>query len=90
MKKTSESLQGRYNQAIARRLWEISAGLASHLDWDYTDRAICLALQLSQTFPNNINPIFRIFCSINPYFTHRFREKMIRLFKPQLRQKLVT
>lgn len=90
MKKTSEALQGRYNQAIARRLWEISAGLAYHLDWAYTDRAIDLALQLSQDFPINISPIFRIFCSINPYFAHRFREKMVRFFKPQLRQKLVS
>jgi glycosyltransferase involved in cell wall biosynthesis len=80
---------GRYNAAIARKLWGIAGSAASHLDWETADRCVQLALALNGKTSEVMSPLFRQLCQVNPYAAIRLRETIIRWFKPQFRQPTV-
>lgn len=70
---------------IARELWLTAAGAASHLDWSTADRAAGLAMTLASPGAAPPGKLFRTLCRASPRFALRFREIMIRLLKPGLR-----
>jgi glycosyltransferase involved in cell wall biosynthesis len=86
MKKIATALDGKYTEDLTKKLWRCAGISAAYLDWDNADSCISLAVSLNKKVPQNINPFFRFICRFNPYFSIRFREWLIRFFKPQLRQ----
>lgn len=73
-----------YASDIARRLWNVIAGLAAHLDWQTADEAAMLAIRLAgcSCVPRGL---FRSLCYGSPRLAIRARESLIRTFKPALR-----
>ena len=90
MRKVSEALNGRYSQEIAQKLWEIAGVSAAYLDWENVDNCINLAIPLNGRKSDNFSFIFKVLCGLNPYFAVRWREWLIRMFKPQLREKFIV
>ncbi len=79
----------RYAAEISSRLWAAAAGLASHLEWADVDRAITEAMELNCAVPPNQSKEFALLCHLaGPRAAFRFREYVIRLFKPHLRRRI--
>jgi len=88
MRKAAEALQGRYNQEISQRLWEIAGVSASYFDWQNADACVSLALSLNCKTPKLTSRLFKFLCYCNPYLAIRIRESLLRVLKPKLRAKL--
>jgi glycosyltransferase involved in cell wall biosynthesis len=76
-----------YSREIAVSLWGAAAGLASHLDWCAADRAALLAMQLAGPALAPSREHFRALCRLSPRLALRVREGLIRMFKPQYRER---
>ncbi|HEY0172644.1 MAG TPA: glycosyltransferase family 2 protein [Pyrinomonadaceae bacterium] len=85
MSKAVAELGGRYNDEIAKRLWQIAAASASYLDWENADACVSLATSLSGRVPAGSGRLFRLLCGVSPHAAIRIREKLIRMLKPTLR-----
>jgi glycosyltransferase involved in cell wall biosynthesis len=86
MLKTAERIgAGQYADDISRRLWDIGACLAAELDWGTADKAIKLALRLSELRTVPDDGLFKQCCQISPLAAIRARELLIRLFKRNIR-----
>ncbi len=90
MAKVAAAVGDRYGQAIAQRLWGIAAVSAAYLDWETCDRSVTLATQLHPRPSEELNGLFKHLCRINPYLAMRWRESLIRQFRPYLRQNIVV
>jgi glycosyltransferase involved in cell wall biosynthesis len=89
MRKALEELNhqnNKYSEAISQRLWNLSGVSAAYLDWQNADACVNLATKLTGNMPQKSSNIFRLLCSINPYWAIRIREYLIRFLKPSLRQ----
>ncbi len=75
-----------YPETIARQLWQNATMLASGLEWEVADKAIQLAMELDGRIPEEESQLFQMLCSVHPRMAFRIREKLIRLFKPSLRE----
>ncbi len=90
MNKVATAVGERYGRVIASRLWGIAALSAAHLDWETCDRSVTLATQLHPRPSEELNGLFKHLCRINPYLAMRWRESLIRQFRPYLRQNIVV
>jgi glycosyltransferase involved in cell wall biosynthesis len=85
MEKTSEAVGQTHGRVIAARLWGIAGCAAAAEDWATSDSAVRLAVRLGGYRPADANLMFRLLCAVSPTWAVRTRERLIRLFKPQLR-----
>lgn len=85
MKKNALRLGQRYKKEIAEQLWKIAGVAASFLDWKTAYDSVALAVKLNGRVPQHASAIFKGLCLINPFFAVKYRENMIRKFKPHLR-----
>lgn len=76
----------RYYVEIANKLWGAAALLAAYLDWPTADHAVRLALTLAPVEAVKLSTFFRSLCRVSPEAALRFREGLVRTFKPSLRQ----
>lgn len=88
-KKVANQVGNKYPLEIANQLWKNAGVAATYRDFSTADDFIKLSIFLTgNKKPIGQNTIFTILGSINPFFALRFREFMIRLFKPHLRKSL--
>jgi glycosyltransferase involved in cell wall biosynthesis len=85
LEKTAATHGDTYPLEISRQLWNCIATLASCLDWAYVQKAVQLSKKLGYKFSPTGNTGFKTLTMLNPYLAVWLREKMIRLFKPHLR-----
>lgn len=83
--KTASTHGNKYPKEIARQLWRGIDSIAAVQDWEYVKKAIALAGKLGSPYSDNGSAIFNLLTRINPFMAVWLREKLIRLFKPQLR-----
>ena len=83
----------RYARQIATRMWYVATVFSYYHEWKKMDAAIKAALKL---YPHvmddqsSLSPRFRLLCkALGPRIAFRVREKLILLFKSQLRTSLV-
>ena len=74
-----------YPIEITNQLYHNIASLAAVQDWEYVKKAITLAGKLGSPYSNNGSTLFNLLTRIDPFMAVWLREKLIRLFKPQLR-----
>jgi hypothetical protein len=86
MRKAALTGGATYGKEIARRLWEIAGVSASERDWKNVDACVALAVALDGKNPPYPNKVFRWACQRLPRAALRFREEVIRLWKPHLRR----
>jgi glycosyltransferase involved in cell wall biosynthesis len=84
LKKVADDPKGKYANILSLKLWQLAGVAASQLNWELANSSIELALQLS-VIPEELDPIFKFACKVNPYLAIRTREYFIRVFKPYLR-----
>ncbi len=75
-----------YRIEISDKLWENIASLAAVQNWKYVKKALALASELGTPYSTKGNKTFNFLTHINPFMAVWLREKLIRLFKPQLRK----
>jgi glycosyltransferase involved in cell wall biosynthesis len=75
-----------YPVEIADHLWLGIASLAAAQDWEYIKKALELTRKLGHPYSNNGNTLFNYLTHVDPFMAVWIREKMIRLFKLQLRR----
>lgn len=85
LKEASEKVGNHYPQEIAQQLWNCMTSLGSFQDWTYVKKCIQLLNNLDGRIPSNQNKIIKLIAVISPFYAIWFREKMIRLIKPHLR-----
>lgn len=85
LKEALENLGNKYPKEIAHQLWNCMAALGSFEDWDYVQKCIKLLNKLKVKLPSNQNKAFSLIAGISPFYAIWIREKLIRLFKPNLR-----
>ena len=86
MRRVAAQVGLRYPEPITQRLWAISGSLAAYREWEEMDRALDLSQSLLRKAPSGQNPNFvRKTMVVSPKVAFRFRETIIRFFKPQLR-----
>ncbi|GAA4328264.1 hypothetical protein GCM10023149_32200 [Mucilaginibacter gynuensis] len=83
--KTVASHGDQYPLELARQLWYCIANLASCQAWAYVHKALQLCRQLGYAACPHGSLTFKTLTRVHPYTAVWGREKMIRLFKPQLR-----
>lgn len=76
-----------YSKEIADQLYKCIASLGAAQDWDHIKKALSLCEQLGHKYSDSGNRLFNVLTRLNPYSAVWLREKMIRLFKPHLREK---
>lgn len=74
-----------YSFEIARQLWLCIAGLAAGQDWRHVKMALILSKKLGYRSALACNKVFTLLTVLNPFIGVWLREKLIRLFKPTLR-----
>lgn len=75
-----------YRGEIASRLWAVATGLAAFERWDEVDEALACARRLAVGIPDTCPTKFAMLSRLlGPRLAFRVREKLIRLFKPELR-----
>ena len=87
LEKTAATHGTVYPRELAAQLWLGVASLAAAQDWIYVKKALALSKSLGYPYSPDGNPLFKVLSKINPFFAARFREQMIRWFKPKLRGK---
>jgi glycosyltransferase involved in cell wall biosynthesis len=86
LEKTASTHGDLYPRELAQQLWLCMASLSVSQDWAYVKRALLLSKRLGYAFaPEGSTPFMKL-SKAAPFFSLWFREKMIRLFKPQLRR----
>lgn len=85
LNKTAIEYDNKYPFEIAQQLWVCATMSASFEDWEYVKKSIILAKKLGYGYPPTGNKLFKSLAFISPFFTIYLREKLIRLFKPWLR-----
>jgi glycosyltransferase involved in cell wall biosynthesis len=86
LEKTAITHGNKYPKEISRQLWHGIASIAAVQDWEYVKKSITLAAKLGYPYSNNGGILFSLLTHINPFMAVWLREKLIRLFKPQLRK----
>jgi glycosyltransferase involved in cell wall biosynthesis len=86
LEKTAISYGSLYSDLLSDQLYGCIATLASVKDWIYVKKALKLCDALGQPHCSSGSKSFNFLTRIHPYLAVRLREKMIRVFKPQLRK----
>jgi len=76
----------KYPFELANEIFNNAAILAKENEWAYVKKAINLAQGLGYRTPPTGSVLFILLTKIGPFKAVWLREKMIRLFKPELRQ----
>lgn len=88
MRRIAGKTGGRYMEDVAARIWGAATSLASHQSWNDVDNVLVVAKQIYPGIPSGQSKSFARLCAvIGAPAAFRFRERMIRLLKPQLRKK---
>ncbi|MGI4019958.1 MAG: glycosyltransferase family 2 protein [Janthinobacterium lividum] len=85
LKEASDKVGKNYPQEIAHQLWNCMTILGSFQDWEYVKKCIQLLKNLNRKTPSDQNKIFSLIAAVSPFYAIWIREKLIRLFKPNLR-----
>ncbi|WP_420457534.1 glycosyltransferase family 2 protein [Rubrivirga sp.] len=87
MRKAAEHALPQHQPLVAGRLWEIAGVAGSYLDWGTADAALRLARQLGGPVPGAGagSAAFRAVATVAPRSALRFRERVVRALRPQLR-----
>ena len=85
LKKTSLVVAQQYPKELVAMLYNCIAALSVYQNWNYIKKALKLCKELGQPHSTSGNPQFNFFTRINPFAAVWFREKLIRVFKPNLR-----
>jgi glycosyltransferase involved in cell wall biosynthesis len=85
LEKTAATHGNIYPLELSQQLWNCIVTLAACQDWAYVQKAVQLSKKLGYNFSPTGNKRFRTLTMLNPYLAVWFQEKMIRLFKPYLR-----
>ncbi|MES2267302.1 MAG: glycosyltransferase family A protein [Bacteroidota bacterium] len=85
LEKTAATHGTTYAFELARELWYNITMLAAHQDWEYVRKALRLAQKLGYSNSPEGTIIFKTLTKLFPFGTVWLREKLIRLFKPHLR-----
>ncbi|MEX8548512.1 MAG: glycosyltransferase family 2 protein [Mucilaginibacter sp.] len=85
LKEASEKVGNNYPQVIANQLWNCMTILGSFQDWNYVKKCILLLNNLNAKPPSDQNKVVSLIAAISPFYAIWIREKLIRLFKPNLR-----
>jgi glycosyltransferase involved in cell wall biosynthesis len=75
----------KYPAELSKQLWDGVVTLAACQDWEYVKKAIKLSKQLGYNYSPQGSPTFKVLTRIHPFLGAWLREKLIRLFKPHLR-----
>ncbi|WP_259058915.1 glycosyltransferase family 2 protein [Salinibacter ruber] len=75
-----------HGPTIAHQLWKLAGILASRGEWAMVDKSARLAVRLGGRVPSHGGALFRILGAVHPQTALRIRERLIRLFKPSLRE----
>ncbi|MFD0749291.1 glycosyltransferase family 2 protein [Mucilaginibacter calamicampi] len=85
LEKTAVTHGIKYPAELSEQLWNCVATLAACGDWIYVRKALDLSRALGYRHSPAGNPLFKMLTHINPFCAVKWREKLIRLFKPHLR-----
>jgi glycosyltransferase involved in cell wall biosynthesis len=85
LEKTAHKTLLKYAYEIALKLWGIIGIFAAMDEWGYVEKTLALCRKLGYSHPPAGSQAFKLLTYINSYMAVWFREKMIRLLKPQLR-----
>jgi glycosyltransferase involved in cell wall biosynthesis len=85
LRKAAAALGVRHSMIIARRLWSTAGLSGAYGDWENADRAAALALQIQPGGPVDGAPWFRWLAKRQPGVALRWRERLIRIFRPARR-----
>lgn len=85
LEKTANTEGHKYASEIVGQLYNCIASLSVYQNWDFIKKALILCKNLGQPYSTNGNKIFNLLTKVQPFMAVWLREKMIRLFKPQLR-----
>jgi glycosyltransferase involved in cell wall biosynthesis len=89
MMKVAQRAAPKYREAIARNLWLAAQGLAMYGQWEEVDEVLADARQIFSGVPSQESQDFALACQLfGPRFAFHLRERLIRLFKPELRSHL--
>jgi glycosyltransferase involved in cell wall biosynthesis len=83
--KTAATHGDSYPYELSYQLWGCITLLAASQDWEYVKKAMQLCRQLGYGYSLQGSKLFKLMTRGNSFFTVWLREKMIRLFKPHLR-----
>ena len=75
-----------YAKELSDKLWICIADLGSAQDWEYVKKALQILRLLGHQTSTNGSKLFNALTTISPYGAIWSREKLIRLFKSQLRK----
>lgn len=87
LEKTATSHGTIYSKLLTDQLYRCAASLAVAEDWTYVKKALGLCELLGHKYSSNGSKMFNFLTRLNPYSAIWLREKLIRLFKPHLRNK---
>ncbi len=83
---TAKQVGRSHGATIAAKLWNLAGLFAAVNNWPYVKRSIQLTETLGYKTPLGQRKLFTALTYIDPLFAVWFREKAIRLFKPELRK----
>ena len=86
IEKTAETHGNVYAIELSMQLWHCAAILAALQDWVYVQKSLLLSKKLGYRYSPQGSSIFKWMTMISPYTSVWLREKLIRLFKPNLRK----
>lgn len=85
LEKTAKTQGHKYASEIVSQLYSCVALLSVYQTWDYIKKALQLCEKLGQPYACNGSRTFNILTKVHPFMAVFLREKMIRIFKPSLR-----
>lgn len=85
LKKTAIEYDKVYPFEIAEQLWICATMLGAVQDWEYVKKCISICENIGYKYSFKGSKIFNFLIRVHPFGAIWFREKMIRLLKPQLR-----
>lgn len=85
LKQTAATHGRKYTAELGEEIFKNAAVLAKEGAWDYVRKALRLVHDMGYKVPSNAGRMFRILVAVNPFMAIWLREKLIRLFKPGIR-----
>jgi len=85
LKKISASHGNQYAKEISDQIWTCISSLSVFQEWGYIKKALAISECLGYPSSDTGSKLFNSLTKINPFFAVWLREKLIRLFKPHIR-----
>ena len=89
IEKTISTHGDKYPAELALQMWICVTNLATAQDWAYVKKAVKYCENLGYKYPAIGPSAYRFLTHVNPFFGVWMREKLIRLFKPELRKSAI-